>query len=163
MPPAPRMNNREFQQEMDRKFEEIKRLMLPENRPKWVGQMQFASVIWSKGWLYICREEYVGGSRILIWPLEEIPMDVEAIRLGRASIAALDGYVLGDRIVYADEKRELGKQLLHFFGYKSIPEFHRKTIGIGIRREKRILGSCLRLVLEIVGMNHNPAQATPKV
>lgn len=89
-------------------------------------------------------------------------MDVEPIRLGRASIAALDGYVLGDRIVYADEKRELGKQLLHFFGYKSIPEFHSKTIGIGIRREKMDTGELFTFGIGDSGDEPQPCPSDPE-
>jgi hypothetical protein len=154
------MSDDDLWQEMDRKFEEIKRQM--QTRPEWVDRMQFASVTWSKGRLYVGREEYVGGPRILLFPLQEVEIDVEPCALGQAVLEALDGYIVGDRVVYVEEKQEMNKQFLRFFGFRSIPEFYRKSIDVTIRRENTDAGDIFSLGFGDTGEEMQPCPGDPE-
>ena len=95
----------------------------------------FCGVFVFKKRLYISYEEKVGGPRCMLFPPKEFDPGIDATHLGKEVESALSAYVDNGRRIYADEWEELNKQLLDFFGEKSIGAYERKKKEVTVRKE----------------------------
>ena len=94
---------------------------------------QFCGVFVLKERLYLVREEGVGGPRQIAMPLRELPLNLDARRLGEEVLSGLDDYREIGRQASGGEG--LNRQLLSFVDEKSVAAFERKKKEVTVRRE----------------------------
>lgn len=95
----------------------------------------FCGVFVFKKRLYLEYQEDMGGPGCIVFPPKELDPGIDGSELGQEIESALSAYVDNGRRIYADEKEELNKQLLNFFGEKSIGAYERKKKGMTVRKE----------------------------
>jgi len=71
----------------------------------------------------------------MVHPPKELDPKIEAEMLGAEVRAALDAYRELDIVVYASEWEALNRELLEFFGEKSVSSFERRRTGITLRED----------------------------
>ena len=96
---------------------------------------QFCGVFVFDKKLYVDRQKDAGGPRRMLWPLRELPMTIDAKRLGEEVFAALADYRSDGCPIPDDQSEVSNEQLLDFFGERSVGAFERKKKGIAVRRD----------------------------
>lgn len=96
---------------------------------------QFCGVFVVKKRLFVCREEGVGGPRVMVLPPQELDPAVDDATLGAAIEAALQAYRDAGRRMTPSEWEVVNQRLLGLFGETSIATFERKKRDVTVRLE----------------------------
>jgi len=97
-------------------------------------EIQFCSILYINGKLYVIDQVKVGGPRAIRLPLHECDEPFEAFSIGRRVLKSLDRFEPDGRRMTPDDWDRLNDELLLALGEKSISSFERKKNEVTVRR-----------------------------